>query len=120
MLAPSALATSTSSLKLQQVCLTTGRARLAPPSGKCKACKQQGDGLLAGSFCAAVYHPTDACLGEAKLAQAALATSASFSWACPACFKKGVAAVQRAVLKPVQQRAAGAKKPRKSRAKKRA
>jgi hypothetical protein len=56
-------------------------------------------------------------LGAAKV-QEALATSASFPWACPACFKKGVAAVQRAVLKPVAQRPAGAKKPRKKRARK--
>ena len=48
----------------------------------------------------------------------ALAKSASFPWACPACFKKGVAAVQRVVLKPMGQRAAGAKKPRKKRTKK--
>ena len=48
----------------------------------------------------------------------AIAKSASFPWACPTCFKKGVAAVQRAALKPTGQRAAGAKKPRKKRAKK--
>ncbi len=48
----------------------------------------------------------------------ALAKSASFPWACPACFKKGVAAVQRAALKPTGQRAAGAKKPRKKQRKK--
>ena len=48
----------------------------------------------------------------------ALAKSASFPWVCPACFKKGVAAFQRAALKPMGQRAAGAKKPRKKRAKK--
>ena len=40
----------------------------------------------------------------------ALAKSASFPWACPACFKKGIAAVQRAALKPTGQRVAGAKK----------
>ena len=34
------------------------------------------------------------------------------------CLKKGVAAVQRKVLKPTEQRAAGAKKPRKKRQKK--
>ena len=81
--------------------------------GKCKACKKQGGELLACSFCAAVYHPTAECLGEAMLAQGALAASSSFPWACPACFKKGVAAVQRTVLKPVGQRAVGARKPRK-------
>ena len=76
-------------------------------------CKAGGDGLLACSFCPAVYHNSEACLGEAQVANEALAKSASFPWACPACFKKGIAAVQRAVLKPMGQRAAGAKKPRK-------
>ena len=47
------------------------------------------------------------------MANEALAKSALFPWACPACFKKGVTAVQRAALKPTGQRAAGAKKPRK-------
>ena len=56
--------------------------------------------------------------GSRRVANEALAKSASFPWACPACFKKGVAAVQRAALKPTGQRAAGAKKPRKKRAKK--
>ena len=86
-------------------------------NGKCKVCKSGGDGLLACSFCPAVYHNTEVCLGEAQVDEA-LAKSASFPWACPACFKKGVAAVQRAALKPTGQRAAGAKKPRKKRAKK--
>ena len=86
--------------------------------GKCKACKAGGDGLLACSFCTAVYHNSEACLGSAQVANEALAKSASFPWACPACFKKGVGAVQRAVLKPTEQRAAGAKKPRKKRARK--
>ena len=104
---------ATKALKLQQICTMTQRARLAPAMGKCKACKKQGGELLACSFCAAVYHPTAECLREAMLAQGALAASSSFPWACPACFKKGVAAVQRAVLKPVGQRAAGARKPRK-------
>ena len=76
------------------------------------------DGLLACSFCTAVYHNSEACLGEAWVANEALAKSASFPWACPACFKKGVTAVQRAALKPTGQRAAGAKKSRKKRAKK--
>ena len=58
-------------------------------------------------------------MGEAKVAQEALVKSASFPWACPTCFKKGVAAVQRTVLKPTAQRAAGAKKKqRKKRARK--
>ena len=52
-------------------------------------------------------------MGEAKVVNEALVKSASFPWACPACFKKGVAAVQCTVLKPTAQRAAGAKKPRK-------
>ena len=82
------------------------------------ACKAGGDGLLACSFCTAVYHNSEACLGEAQVVNKALAKSASFPWACPACFKKGVAAVQRAALKPTGQRAAGAKKPRKKLCKK--
>ena len=57
-------------------------------------------------------------LSPVQVVNEALATSASFLWACPACFKKGVAAVQRAALKPMGQRAAGAKGPRKKRAKK--
>ena len=109
---------ATAAISLQAVVKTTERARLPPASGKCKACKAGGDGLLACSFCTAVYHNSEACLGEAQVVSEALAKSASFPWACPACFKKGVAAVQRAVLKPMGQRAAGAKKPRKKRAKK--
>ena len=70
------------------------------------------------SFCTAAYHNSQACLGEASVVQEALAKSASSPWACPACFKKGVAAVQRAALKPTAQRAAGAKKRRKKCAKK--
>ena len=105
---------ATAALSLQAVVKTTQRARLPPATGKCKKCKDGGGELLACSFCTAVYHNTDACLGEAKLDES-LAKSASFPWACSACFKKGVAAVQRAVLKPTGQRAAGAKKPRKKR-----
>ena len=75
-------------------------------------CKAGGDGLLACNFCTAVYHNSAACLGEAQVVNEALAKSASFPWACPACFKKGVAAVQRVALKPTGQRAAGAKTPR--------
>ena len=112
-------ALATNALSLQQVCTLTHRARLAPASGKCKACKKSDGDRLACSFCTAVYHNSEACLGEARVANEALAKSASFPWACPACFKKGVAAVQRAVLKPTGQRAAGAKKARrKQRAKK--
>ena len=109
---------ATAAISPQAIVKTTERARLPPASGKCKACKAGGDELLACSFCTAVYHNTEACLGEAMVANEALARSASFPWACPACFKKGVAAVQRAVLKPTGQRAAGTKKPRKKRAKK--
>ena len=109
---------ATAAIPPQAVVKTTERSRLPPASGKCKACKAGGDGLLACSFCTAVYHNSEACLGEAQVVSEALAKSASFPWACPACFKKGVAAVQRAVLKPMGQRAAGAKKPRKKRAKK--
>ena len=107
-------ALATAALSLQQVCKTTRRARLAPASGKCKTCKTQGE-LLACSFCTAVYHNSEACLGEAMLAPATLVSSPSFPWACPTCFNKGVAAVQRAVLKPTAQRAAGATKKRKPR-----
>ena len=102
---------ATNAIPLQQVCKTTERARLPPVTGKCKACKQGGE-LLACSFCTAVYHNTDACPGEAKVKEEPLVTSPSFLWACPGCFKKGVAAVQKAVLKPAGQKAAGAKKKR--------
>ena len=105
---------ATAAISPQAVVKTKERARLPPASGKCKVCKAGGDGLLACSFCTAVYHNSEECLGEAQVANEALAKSASFPWACPACFKKGVAAVQRAVLKPTGQRAAGAR----SRAKK--
>ena len=92
------------------------RKRLPPAAGKCKCCKKQaqqgGEWLLACNFCTAVYHNSDACLGDSKVVPA-LAESPSFPWACPACFKKGIAAVQRAVLKPAAQRAPGAKKKRK-------
>ena len=97
-------------LPLQPVVKTSQRARLPPASGKCKKCKLGGK-LLACSFCNAVYHNSDACLGEAKLSDA-LAASACFPWACPTCFKKGVASVQRTVLKPTGQRAAGVKRKR--------
>ena len=103
---------ATAAIPLQPIVKTTERARLPPASGKCKVCKQGGE-LLACSFCTAVYHNSEGCLGEANVVNKALVKSASFPWACPACFKKGVAAVQRAVLKPTAQRAAGAKKPRK-------
>lgn len=102
---------ATNALLLQQVCKTSRRARLAPPTGKCKKCKQVG-ALVGCSFCTAVYHNSDACLGEAKMALEALVKSPTFPWAFPACFKKGVAAIQRAVLKPTGQRAAGAKRKR--------
>ena len=105
-----------SALSLQPVCKTTQRARLPSASGKCKKCKQGGE-LLACCFCTALYHNTEACLPQATLSSA-LAASACFTWACPACFKKGMGAVQRTVLKPTGQRAAGAKKPRNKRQKK--
>ena len=101
-------------LTLQQVCKSTQRARLAPAAGKCKTCKQgsKEGSLLACSFCAAVFHNSDECLGDAKLPEP-LFSSPTFPWACPACFKKGVTAIQRAVLKPTGQRPAGAKAKRK-------
>ena len=95
--------------KLYRACAPSARER-----HKCKACKSGGDGLLACSFLTTVYHNAEACLGEAQEDEA-LAKSASFPWACPACLKKGIAAVQRATLKPTGQRAAGAKKKRKRR-----
>ena len=104
-----------SALSLQPVCKTTQRARLASASGKCKKCKQGGE-LLACCFCTALYHNSEACLPQATLSSA-LAASACFPWACPACFKKGIASVQRTVLKPDGQRPAGAKKPTKKRQK---
>ena len=100
-------------LPLQPVVKTSQRARLPPATGKCKTCKHSGE-LLACSFCTAVFHNTDACLGEHKLSDE-LAASACFPWACPACFKKGVASVQRTVLKPAGQQAPGAKKRQKRR-----
>ena len=93
-------------------CRSTQRARLAPATGKCKKCKQ-GGALLACSFCAAIFHNCNECLGDGKLVSEPLVKSSTFPWACPVCFKKGVAAVQRAVLKPTGQRAAGAKAKRK-------
>ena len=107
---------ATNALSLQQVCKTTARARLAPASGKCKTCRQGGE-LLACSFCTAVYHNSEACAGPCAVA-APLAAAPSFPWACAACLKKGVAAIQRAVLKPTGQRAPGAKNSRKKRQKK--
>jgi hypothetical protein len=106
---------ATNALSLQQVCTLTHRARLAPASGKCKACKKTGGERMACNFCTAVYHNSGACLNAAEVVPTALATSPTFLWACPACFKKGVAAVQRVVLKPTTQRAAGAKKKRNGR-----
>ena len=93
------------------------RKRLPPAAGKCKTCKKGGF-LVACSFCTASFHNTEACLGDAKLQSSTpatpntLATSPTFPWACPTCFKKGVTAIQRAVLKPTGQGAAGAKRKR--------
>ena len=103
-------------LPLQPVVKTSQRARLPPPTSKCMACKKADGELIACSFCTAVYCNSDRCLGAAKLSNE-LAASACFPWACPACFKKGIASVQRTVLKPTGQRPAGARKPRKSRKK---
>ena len=98
-------------LPLQPVVKTAQRARLPPTNGRCKVCKKGGE-LLACSFCAAVYHNSSACLGESTLS-CELAASACFPWACSGCFKKGIASVQRTVLKPTGQRAPGAKRKRK-------
>ena len=92
----------------QPVCKTTQRARHAPASGKCKVCKTGGE-LLACCFCTALFHNSEACLPQATLSTA-LAASACFPWACPSCFKKGIASIQRTVLKPAGQRPACAKK----------
>ena len=97
---------ATAALSLQAVVKTTQRARLPPASAKCKKCKAGGGELLACSFCTAVYHNTDACLGEAKLDES-LAKSASFLWACPACWKKAAVSIQKVALKPTTQPAAG-------------
>ena len=105
------LSLATAALSLQPVVKTTERARLPPASSKCKKCKEGGE-LLACSFCTAVYHNTDACLGEAKLDES-LAKSASFPWACPACWKKAAVSIQKVALKPTAQLAAGKKKRRK-------
>ena len=80
---------SLSALSLQPVCKTTQRARHAPASGKCKVCKTGGE-LLACCFCTALFHNSEACLPQATLSTA-LAASACFPWACPSCFKKGIA-----------------------------
>jgi hypothetical protein len=97
-------------LPLQPVVKTSQRACLPPATAKCKCCKLGGE-LLACSFCTAVYHNSDACLGELKLSDE-LGAFACFPWVCPACFKKGIASVQRTVLKSTGQRAAGAKRRR--------
>ena len=84
-----------------------------------KTCKKGGF-LVACSFCTASFHNTEACLGDAKLQSSTPATPSTlatspthtFPWACPMCFKKGVTAIQRAVLKPTGQGAAGAKRKR--------
>ena len=58
------------------------------------------------------------CLGDFELnhtVDKTMLAAPSFLWACPACFMKGLGATQRAALKPVAQRPAGAKKPRKKR-----
>ena len=102
---------ATAALSLQAVVKTTQRARLPPARGQCKKCKAGGE-LLACSFCTAVYHNTDACLGEAKLDES-LAKSALFPWACPACWKRAAVSIQKAALKPTAQPAAGKKKRRK-------
>ena len=57
------------------------------------------------------------CLGDFQLndpMDKTMLAAPSFLWACPACFKKGLGAAQRTALKPVAQRPAGAKKPRKN------
>ena len=98
---------------------STQRKRLPPAAGKCKTCKKGGF-LVACSFCTASFHNTEACLGDAKLQSSTPATPSTlatspthtFPWACPTCFKKGVTAIQRAVLKPTGQGAAGAKRKR--------
>ena len=105
------LSLATAALSLQPVVKMTERAHLPPASGKCKKCKEVGE-LLACSFCTAVYHNTDTCLGEAKLDES-LAKSASFPWACPACWKKAAVSIQKVALKPTAQPAAGKKKRRK-------
>ena len=57
--------------------------------------------LLACSFCPAVYHNTVAC--TLNCVEPSLAAAPAFPWACMPCLKKGVAAVQRKVLKPTEQ-----------------
>ena len=103
------------------MCKTSQRARLASATGRCKTCKESGE-LIACSFCTTLYHNSPSCLPVAQHYSAtvlpALAASACYPWACPTCFKKGMASVQRTVLKPTGQQAAGAKRPRKTRQKK--
>ena len=77
------------SFRLRAVVKTTERARLPPASGKCKVCKAGGDGLLACSFCTAVYHNSEACLGEANAVSESLAKSASFLLGVPGLLQEG-------------------------------
>lgn len=100
------------SVPLQPVCIKSERARIPSSTAKCKACNKGGE-LIACSFCTASFHNTYACLGDAMLSNASLVASPTFPCACPLCFKKGIAAIQRAVLKPTAQRPPGAKNQRK-------
>ena len=90
---------------------STQLARLAPATGKRKKCKQ-GGALLACSFCAAVFHNCNECIGDGTLVSEPLVKSSTFPWACPVCFKKGIAAVPSA--QSSSRRASGQLAPRPS------
>ena len=48
-----------------------------------------------------VFHDTHECLGEQRGPETSL-THQAFPWACPKCFKKGKAALEKTLLGPAQ------------------
>ena len=48
-----------------------------------------------------VFHDTPECLGEQRGPETSLAHPA-FPWACPKCFKKGKATLEKMLLGPVR------------------
>ena len=90
----------TKSLKLVQP--TSFTARALPAGAKCGKCKSAEGELRTCSFCMfSVFHDTPECLGEQRRPETSLAHPA-FPWACPKCFKKGKAALEKTLLGPVQ------------------
>jgi hypothetical protein len=90
---------------MQRSCLTPALG----VNSKCKTCKQGGE-LLPCSCCSSCFDNEEVYLKQAPLA-VQLAFAPMFTWACPACFTKGSAAIQKSLLRPVQS-AAGAKRKR--------